>query len=60
MCYQEDDDENVACLYCNKLYLWSRSKEFWLQCQLCAKWAHGECADKSSKTKNFICDLCKD
>ncbi|CAG9815868.1 unnamed protein product [Phaedon cochleariae] len=56
---QDDDAEEFACLYCNELYSWSKSKELWLKCQLCSLWAHAACADKSEKTKHFIC-LCED
>lgn len=55
---EECDDEDIPCLYCNELYSWSKSREFWLKCQACGKWAHGECAGKTPKTKNFVCELC--
>lgn len=59
--YQQDEgDEDVPCLYCNELYSWSRSKELWLKCQICGKWAHGACADRSPKIKTFICELCEE
>ncbi|CAG9814227.1 unnamed protein product [Phaedon cochleariae] len=49
---QDDDAEDVACLYCNEFYSWSKSKELWLKCQLCSLWAHAACADKSLSMRN--------
>ncbi|KAI4460650.1 hypothetical protein MML48_5g00008304 [Holotrichia oblita] len=40
----DDDEEDCACLYCNGLFSRSKSKEWWLRCQLCQKWCHVECA----------------
>lgn len=55
-----DDEDDCPCLYCNDLFSRSKSKEAWLQCQVCEKWAHAECAGVQKKTKMFTCDLCKD
>lgn len=59
--YHNSDDENdCACIFCNDLFSRSKSKEAWLKCQLCQKWAHADCAGIPAKAKLFICDLCKD
>lgn len=57
---ESDNEEDCPCLYCNDLFSRSKSKELWLQCQLCQKWAHGECAGVPRKTKVYVCELCKD
>lgn len=56
--YENDDDNDVACLYCNDLYKNSRSKEKWISCMTCKNWAHCDCADVSHKVKKFVCELC--
>ncbi|CAH1968378.1 unnamed protein product [Acanthoscelides obtectus] len=43
--FNEDDDDDCACLYCNELYSLSKSQEGWLRCQMCHMWAHIECED---------------
>lgn len=54
-----DDENDVACLFCNDLYSRSKPNEFWLKCQICSMWAHAECSGNSPKAKSFIlCDLC--
>lgn len=55
--HDSDNEDDCACRYCNDLFSRSKSKETWLQCQLCQKWAHADCAD--ARKKKFICDLCK-
>lgn len=56
----DDTDSDVGCLYCNELYSKSKHREQWIQCQLCRQWAHAECAGVSNKTKQFICEVCRD
>jgi uncharacterized ferredoxin-like protein len=60
MDFEDADDEDVPCLYCNELFSWSKSKEVWLKCQSCGMWAHAACAGKDRKTKNFTCQICED
>jgi hypothetical protein len=60
MDFEDTDDEDVPCLYCNELFSWSKSKEVWLKCQSCGMWAHAACAGKDRKTKNFTCQICED
>lgn len=55
----EDDEDEVACLYCNDLFANSRSREPWISCMNCMKWAHTECAGVSPKIKKFVCEICK-
>lgn len=55
----EDDEEDVACLYCNDLFKNSRSREVWISCIKCKMWAHSECAGVSTKVKHYICEICQ-
>lgn len=55
---ETDDEDDAACLYCNELYSCSRSREKWMRCQSCHKWAHNECAGLSDRAKRFICEIC--
>lgn len=55
---ESDDEDDPSCIYCNPLYSHSRSRETWIRCQNCRKWAHAECAGISPKTKTFICEIC--
>lgn len=55
-----DGDDDCACLYCNDVFSRSKSREGWLQCQLCQKWSHSECAGLPKRAKMFVCELCKD
>ncbi|KAK9882792.1 hypothetical protein WA026_023306 [Henosepilachna vigintioctopunctata] len=56
--YDQDDEEDCACIYCNDLYSRSKPGEDWLRCLKCSHWAHASCADVSKRTKQFICELC--
>ena len=42
------------CLYCNETVNVGK----WIQCQLCTKWAHYECAGADDNDFNFICEMC--
>lgn len=55
-----DIEDDCSCIYCNDLFSRSKSKETWLQCQLCQNWAHADCAGVAKRVKLFICELCKD
>ena len=46
----DDDDEIWPCFVCGETY--SRSREKWIQCQICKHWAHEEC---SPGEEYFIC-----
>ena len=39
----EEKDEEWPCLICGEPFNNSRSRELWVQCQECHKWAHNEC-----------------
>lgn len=54
----DEDDNDVACLYCNDLFSRSKSKEKWLRCMTCSKWCHADCSGLSPRTESFICELC--
>lgn len=55
---EEDDDE--ACLFCNELYTKSKAKEGWIQCNVCAKWAHEACSNAEEDDDSFTCDFCSE
>jgi len=42
------------CLYCKETLNIGK----WIQCQMCAKWAHYECAGADDNFFNFVCELC--
>jgi hypothetical protein len=50
--------DDVNCLYCNELYSMPRSREVWVMCEECNKWAHVECAGLNKRQKRFKCDFC--
>ncbi|KAG5887247.1 hypothetical protein JTB14_034997 [Gonioctena quinquepunctata] len=56
---EDDDEEDAACIFCNDLYSRSKSRETWIRCRICTKWAHAECAGVDKKIKNYTCDLCQ-
>lgn len=56
--YDDNDDDDASCIYCTELYSKSRSKEVWIRCLSCKLWAHTECAGVSTKSKQFVCDVC--
>ena len=47
-------DDTEECLYCNDSF----SNEGWIQCQICAKWAHNGCAGVGPKCDQFVCEIC--
>ena len=47
-------DDTEECLYCNDSF----SNEGWIQCQICAKWAHNSCAGVGPKCDQFVCEIC--
>ena len=55
----DEENEDVACIYCNDIFSRSRSREIWLRCYGCNQWCHAECAGVNKKTKNFVCELCR-
>lgn len=56
--FDNDDEDDAACIYCNELYSKSRAKAVWLQCMKCKLWAHLECTGLDKKAKIFVCELC--
>jgi hypothetical protein len=54
----DEDTSNPPCLYCHELFATSKSREKWIKCTACLKWAHNACAGISSKQSSFVCDLC--
>lgn len=57
---EEDSEGNdEACLFCNGLYAESKSKEGWIQCLQCKRWAHEACSNADEEDQSFICDFCE-
>ena len=52
---ESSDDEDWPCIVCAELWTNSRSREVWVECQLCKKWAHEKC---TPGTHFFICPNC--
>ena len=50
------EDEEWPCLICGEPFANSMSREKWVQCQQCAKWAHEACTDGYSY---FTCPNCE-
>lgn len=46
--YHDNDDDDASRIYCNRLFSLSKSKEKWICCNYCKKWAHCVCADRVS------------
>ena len=40
----EEDTANPPCFYCYELFTSSKSREKWIKCTECFKWAHNACA----------------
>lgn len=57
--FDNADDDDCPCLYCNELFSLSKPGANWLQCMKCKSWAHCECAGLPKKAKKFICELCE-
>ncbi|KAK6176283.1 hypothetical protein SNE40_014594 [Patella caerulea] len=51
----EDEDDEWPCLICGEPFSNSKSRETWLQCSVCKKWAHQDC---TSGSPYFICPNC--
>lgn len=50
-------DYDADCLYCCEMFSVTGGK--WIQCTVCKRWAHVECAGVPYMAKFFNCDLCK-
>ncbi|KAJ3656223.1 hypothetical protein Zmor_015317 [Zophobas morio] len=55
----DDDEADVACLYCNDIVSRSKTREIWISCQSCGSWCHSECAGVEKRIKQFICEFCE-
>ena len=51
-----DDEEDWPCLICGESFHNSRSREKWIECVSCKKWAHYECTEQTGCS--FICPNC--
>lgn len=58
--FDEDEDDDAACLFCNDTFRRSRPGEHWIRCQQCKAWAHIDCAGIPKSRKNYTCELCLD
>ena len=52
----DEEEEEWPCLICGEPFSNSRSREVWVQCQACHKWAHREC---TSGNQHFLCPNCE-
>lgn len=54
-----DADENgdATCIFCTENFSDNQQGEVWVQCSICFRWAHEDCAG-SEKTKAYVCDFC--
>ena len=52
----DEEEEEWPCLICGEPFSNSRSREVWVQCQACHKWAHREC---TSGNQHFFCPNCE-
>ena len=53
-----DATDDASCLYCCEKWSCSRSRDPWIRCTECLKWAHCACAGVKRTAKTFQCDLC--
>ena len=51
-----DSDEEWPCLICGDTFANSRSREKWIECIICKKWAHEECTTGDFQ---FVCPNCE-
>ena len=52
-----EDEKHEACIFCNALYLESKSGKGWIQCLSCQGWAHEACS-RAEEDDTFLCDFC--
>ncbi len=51
-------EPEAFCLICGDAFSNSRSREKWIQCNMCCKWAHSECTDYNN-VGFYVCDDCR-
>lgn len=51
------NDNDVNCLICGMRYMFSR--EEWIQCQECKKWACMPCTDVEEGQPGYVCEFCR-
>lgn len=56
--YDDDDDDDASCLLCAETFKCSASKEGWVRCSKCLKWAHDQCAGISDDEDDYVCYFC--
>lgn len=54
----EDDENDVACLYCNERYLLSASNEGWMQCGDGQNGIYEQCRKADENDEMFISEFC--
>lgn len=52
---ETDSEDETFCLLCTEPYSNSKSRERWVQCTICERWAHEACTDGSWM---FVCQNC--
>lgn len=55
---EDEAEKDEACIFCNALYLESKSGEGWIQCSSCQGWAHEACSKAEEEDDTFLCDFC--
>jgi len=53
------DEEDWPCLVCCEPFVNSKSKEKWIKCVECGKWAHEDCTDYCKGQIAYVCDNCR-
>ena len=54
-CQDSSEEDDWPCLICGESYNNSRSREQWIQCSGCKKWAHFMCTEQTAR---FMCPNC--
>ena len=53
---EDSEEEDWPCIICGESFRNSRSREKWIQCVSCKKWAHYECTAQTGCS--FVCPNC--
>lgn len=57
----DEADDDTECIYCNSKYSKDKGGEGWIQCSVCKRWGHDECAGiDESDTEPFVCEWCNE
>ena len=53
---ESSEEEDSLCLVCMDSFSNSKSREVWVQCRVCSKWAHEDCTNKDLFYTCHNCD----